>query len=299
MGAIRRRRSRLRGRCDDRQGRRRVLRVSTLVCFHAHPDDEAISTGGLMAKAAAAGHRVVLVVGTRGEQGEPQAGVLNEGEALWERRVAETAASCAALGVDEPRFLGYEDSGMMGEPTNDNPSCFWQADEAEATARLAAILTEVEADTLTIYDDHGGYGHPDHIRVHQIGLAAGRAAGVEHIFEATMNRTRIIEAIRSQEVPVQEGGDSPPTEEEMQSFGTPAADISFAVNVVGVIDQKRASMMAHRSQIGPDSFFLNTEPEQFAAMFGEEFFNVPGVSATGGPLEVDLLPGLVSERAEV
>ena len=82
--------------------------MATLVCFHAHPDDEAISTGGLMRKAADAGHRVVLVCATQGEQGEPVDGVLHEGEVLWERRVAELIESCAILGADPPRFLGYD-----------------------------------------------------------------------------------------------------------------------------------------------------------------------------------------------
>ena len=79
--------------------------MSTLVCFHAHPDDEAISTGGLMSAAAAAGHRVVLVSATRGEVGEPQEGVLDPGEELWERRMVELAASASILGADEPRWL--------------------------------------------------------------------------------------------------------------------------------------------------------------------------------------------------
>ena len=109
--------------------------MATLVCFHAHPDDEAIATGGLMLRASQAGHRVVLVCATRGEVGEPQDGVLADGEALAERRVVELAEACKLLGADPPRFLGYEDSGMMGEPTNDNPECFWQADFDEAVDR--------------------------------------------------------------------------------------------------------------------------------------------------------------------
>ena len=166
--------------------------MATLVTFHAHPDDEAIGTGGVMAKAAADGHRVVLVVGTRGEQGEPVPGVLDEGEALWERRVVETHKSAEILGASRVEFLGYEDSGMIGEPTNDNPLCFWQADLDEAAERLAKILREESADVLTIYDHHGGYGHPDHIQVHRVGKRAAELAGIKHVFQGTMNRTRIL-----------------------------------------------------------------------------------------------------------
>ena len=267
--------------------------MATLVCFHAHPDDEAISTGGLMAKASAAGHRVVLVCATRGEVGEPQEGVLDEGEQLWERRMVELAESAKLLGAEEPRWLGYEDSGMIGEPTNDNPACFWQSDHDEATTRLAAILSEVDADVLTIYDDHGGYGHPDHIRVHTVGKAAAEAAGIEHVFEATINRDNVKALMEAQEAEALANGEEVEVSEiDRESFGTPTADISFRVDVSSVVDAKRAAMIAHRSQIGPDSFFLTMPDEIFAVAFGSEWFNIPGRTATGGPADVALLPGL-------
>ncbi len=267
--------------------------MSTLVCFHAHPDDEAIATGGLMAAAAEAGHRVVLVCATRGEVGEPQEGVLNPGEELWERRMVELAESCEILGAEEPRWLGYHDSGMVGEDTNDADGSFWTADLAEATERFAAILTEVDADVVTIYDDHGGYGHPDHIMVHRVGLAGAKAAGVEHIYESTMNRTELQEMIEAQSDLFDEDG---PEDDriDVDAMGTPAEDISFRVGVGPHIEKKRRSMMAHRSQIGPDSFFLKMPDEVFAMAFGFEHFNVPGVTNTGGAQEVTLLPGLDS-----
>ncbi|NNF55778.1 MAG: GlcNAc-PI de-N-acetylase [Acidimicrobiales bacterium] len=261
--------------------------MSTLVCFHAHPDDEAITTGGLMAKAAAAGHRVVLVCATRGEQGEPQAGVLLEGEQLSERRIQELANACEALGAEPPLLLGYEDSGMMDEPTNQNPNCFWQADIDEASERLAAILDQYNADVLTIYDDHGGYGHPDHIQVHRVGKKAAALAGVAHVFEATINR----DAMRTmmENMPID---DDAPRPDDVDSFGTPADDLSYEVNVSGYLEAKRAALIAHRSQIGPDSFFLKMPDDLFALAFGTESFAVPGVTGTGGPREVHLLPGL-------
>jgi LmbE family N-acetylglucosaminyl deacetylase len=267
--------------------------MATLVCFHAHPDDEAISTGGLMAKASAVGHRVVLVCGTRGEQGEPQDGVLANGEELWDRRMAELRKSCEILGAEEPRWLGYEDSGMEGEAANDNPACLWQADHDEASDRLAAILVEVEADVLTIYDNHGGYGHPDHIRIHTVGLAAAARVGLESVFEATINRDRVKSLFEAQEAEARAKGeevDSP--EIDRDSFGTPSKDISYRVDVTDVVFQKKASMVAHRSQIGPDSFFLTMSDEIFAMAFGSEWFNVPLSMNTGGPVDVTLLPGL-------
>src|SRR3546814_8546775 len=162
--------------------------MATLVSFHAHPDAESIGTGGTLAKAAAAGHRTVLVFGTRGEHREVDDGFLDAGETLAGRRVRETHRSAEILGVSRVEFLCYVDSGMMGTPENDQPGSFWTADVEEAAERLAEILRDEQADVLTIYDDHGGYGHPDHIQVQRVGVRAGETAGGEHVFEGTMNR---------------------------------------------------------------------------------------------------------------
>jgi len=276
--------------------------MATLVCFHAHPDDESIATGGTMAAAARDGHRVVLVVATRGEKGEPQPGVLADGEELWERRVVETHAAAEILGVDRVEFLGYEDSGMIGDPANDNPACFWQADVAEAADRMAAILRDVDADVLTIYDSHGGYGHPDHIQVHRVGIRAAELAGVDRVFQSTMNRDRILRQMQENahifedEVEAEIEGE---TAEQMQrraeaaergEFGSPESVITHAVDVTSQVDVKKAAMAAHRSQIGPDSFFFKMPPEVFAAAFGTEWYiALGGERAEDAPFATSIL----------
>src|SRR5699024_9104782 len=116
--------------------------MAGIVSFHAHPDDESISTGGLLARAAALGERVTLVFATRGELGMPVPGVLDEGETLPMRRSAESHASAEVLGVERVEFLGWTDSGMAGDATNEDPWSFWQADVDHAAARLALILRE-------------------------------------------------------------------------------------------------------------------------------------------------------------
>jgi LmbE family N-acetylglucosaminyl deacetylase len=253
--------------------------VATAVFFHAHPDDECIATGGTMAKAAAAGHRVVLVVATRGEHGEVSDGFLDDGEELWHRRVRETEAAAEILGVQRVEFLGYVDSGMMGTPENDAPDAFWQADVGEAAERLARILREEEADVLTVYDDHGNYGHPDHIQVHRVGVRAAELAGTKQVYEATMNRDdlrRLMEMAR-------ENNMEPPGDVEgsadfdMDEFGSPESIITTCVDVSDVMDQKRRAMVAHASQISENSFFLAMPPEAFAAAFGREWFIHRGV----------------------
>jgi LmbE family N-acetylglucosaminyl deacetylase len=268
--------------------------MATLVTFHAHPDDESIATGGSMAMAADAGHRVVLVVATRGEQGEPQEGVLADGEALWERRVVETHASAAILGADRVEFLGYEDSGMMGEPTNDNPNCFWQADVEVASEKLAAVLREVDADVLTIYDDHGGYGHPDHIQVHRVGRRAAELAGVERVFQSTMNRDHIRRLMEQRSDEVADAMEDERRDvAENDEFGSPEAVITHAIDVTGVVDRKRESMVAHRSQIGPETFFLKMPIDAFRVAFGTEWYiELDRTRPDGAPFGTDLFVGL-------
>lgn len=268
--------------------------MATLVCFHAHPDDESIATAGTMALAAEAGHEVVLVVATRGELGEPQPGVLSDGEELWQRRVEETYEAAAILGAKRVEFLGYHDSGMMGEPTNDDPRCFWQADVEEAAERLAAILREVDADVLTIYDAHGGYGHPDHIQVHRVGRLAAERAGVRHVFQATMNRDQIHELMSEAPEELEAAmGEESQDRVGADDFGSPAALITHAVDVRPVLARKRASMEAHRSQIGPETFFLKMPEDAFAHAFGTEWYIELGAArADGEPFATDLFAGL-------
>ena len=169
--------------------------MSTIVFFHAHPDDEALSTAGTMALLSESGDRVILVVATRGEEGEPVPGVLKDGEPLEERRTRELIKSANILGVTRVEFLNYRDSGMIDTPSNSNPDCFWQANVEEASLRLADILREENVDLLVIYDPNGGYGHPDHIQVHRVGTHWADQIGIENIRWTTLNRDSIKKTI--------------------------------------------------------------------------------------------------------
>lgn len=268
--------------------------MATLVCFHAHPDDEAIGSGGTMALAAAAGHRVVLVVATRGERGEIVPGVLEDGEQLSMRRTAETYASAEALGVARVEFLGYVDSGMMGEPSNDEPWTFWQADVDSAARRLAVVLEEEGADALTVYDDHGGYGHPDHIQVHRVGMRAAELAGTPRVVEGTMNRTAIkrmaaASAAGEGGFDLPEGVEAPDPDE--MDLGVEEHEITHRADVSSVATAKRAALLAHRSQVADDHFFLALPEEAFAMAFGTEWFIGHGpVDDEASPLHGILAP---------
>jgi LmbE family N-acetylglucosaminyl deacetylase len=263
----------------------------TLVTFHAHPDDEAIATAGTMARAHADGHRVVLVVATRGELGEVAPGTLRDGETLAERRERETYAAAEILGIDRVEFLGYRDSGMAGEDTNHHAGTFAAAHLGEAAARLADLLREERADVLTVYDDHGGYGHPDHVQVHRVGREAARLAGTPQVLESTMNRD-YIQRLMNERAGEIAGVDAPDTPEvgEFDDFGSPEELITTWVDVREFASRKRAAMQAHASQIPPDSFFLAMPPETFAEAFAWEWFIRPG--APPGTREYDVFAGL-------
>jgi LmbE family N-acetylglucosaminyl deacetylase len=265
--------------------------MATLVSFHAHPDDESIQTGGTIAMAAAAGHRVVLVFATRGEHGEVDDGFLDEGESLAQRRERETLRSAEVLGAHRVEFLGFVDSGMIGTPENELDGSFWSTSVDEAAERLAAILRDEAADVLTVYDSDGGYGHPDHIQVHRAGLRAAELAGTPRVFEATMNRDhirRIIEQARA-ETPPGDVPDDLPDPVEMETFGRPESAITTTVDVRSVLAAKRESMRAHASQIADNSFFLQLPDEAFEESFGWEWYIGHGAAAE---LRDDLFAGL-------
>jgi LmbE family N-acetylglucosaminyl deacetylase len=264
--------------------------VATLVTFHAHPDDEAISCGGTIAKAVAEGHRVVLVVATKGENGEVAEGFLRPGETLAERRVKEQEEACRILGIARLEWLGYVDSGMIGTPENDAPESFWSADIEPAAARLARILQDENADILTHYDPAGTYGHPDHIQCNRVGLRAAGLAGTPRLYESVANRDHFKEGLaRLTEEQLQGVQDGGLDLAELDELGVAASEITTAIEVGDYLGLKRSAMAAHASQIADTSFFLAMPPELFEQAFGIEWFIRRDA---GGKAETSLFEGI-------
>ena len=258
--------------------------MGTLVCFHAHPDDEAIATGGSMARAAKEGHKVVLVVATGGEHGEVPDD-LAPGETLADRRRRETEASCAELGVPHIEWLGYRDSGMTGWEQNGHDGAFVGADVEEAAVRLAAILAKHDADVLTVYDWHGNYGHPDHIMVHKVGHRAAEIAGVKHVYEATMNRDNM-RRMRDQAraaglIDPDDDWDPDGPADDGNPMGLLESELTHRIDVVDFVDVKRRAIQSHRSQITDTGWFAKMPEEAFRAAFGAEWYRKAG---DAGPL---------------
>jgi LmbE family N-acetylglucosaminyl deacetylase len=255
--------------------------VATIVAFHAHPDDETLVGGGTLAKAAAAGHRSVLVFATRGEHGEVADGFLADDETLASRREQECHRSAEILGAQRVEFLGYVDSGMMGTPENEAPGSFWTAPLDEAAERLAELLREEQPEVLMVYDDNGNYGHPDHIQVHRVGVRAAELVGTPIVLEATMNRDHLRRLFDAAAAAGELSEEDLPDVSEESTFGKPEALITHRIDVRSHLAQKRASMAAHESQIPPDSFFLQMPDEAFDGSFGDEWFIRHGAAPTG------------------
>jgi LmbE family N-acetylglucosaminyl deacetylase len=219
---------------------------------------------------------VVLVTATDGAAGEVPEGLLADGESLAGRRRTELERSARILGAGRLVMMDYADSGMAGTPENNNPDAFANIPVEEAADRLAGILTEERADILTVYDSNGGYGHPDHIQVHRVGMRAAEIAGVKYVYESVINRDHMREMMSAN--PEWNNDDSPI---EFESFGTPEAEITTEIDVVDAIAAKRAAMEVHETQVGDFGPVLKMSDEELKAAFGTEWFRRVGDAFDG------------------
>ena len=267
--------------------------MSTLLLVHAHPDDEAIMTGGVMMNAVAEGHRVVLVTATRGEVGE----ISNMDEAtsrprLAEIRTEELRLAGEILGVDRQVFLDYRDSGMRGTGDNDNPASFHQAPLTEAAERLAGILREERPEVVITYDPTGTYFHPDHVKAHHVTDAALDLLKVEgweprKLYWYGIPRSYIAlmaERMAAAGLPNPFG--------EIPGMGVPDERLTTIVDVSPYLDRKREAFRAHLSQNAPDSFFLNTPDEEFRQAFSREFYQLARGELGAPQPEADIFAGI-------
>jgi N-acetyl-1-D-myo-inositol-2-amino-2-deoxy-alpha-D-glucopyranoside deacetylase len=309
-------------------------RARTLMTVHAHPDDETIGTGGLMARAVRDGHRVVLVTCTRGELGEivvPEMDTPDNHRRLGELRAAELEAAMADLGVTEWENLGYRDSDMMDRVGNIDPRCFWQANIDEAAGRLTWLVRRYKPDVMTTYNDFGGYGHPDHIRTHDVGIRAFARAGdpawypeqlaPEHggtgpaepegglapwspskLYEQAIPASvRDAMRVRMEEVGEKSFWSEPEdaTPEELEEFRTrmarmliPDESITTWIDVADVLDRKWAAIRKHVTQMSPDNPFLRFGEDAWREFWAKEAFVLRESRVAPQTPESDVFAGL-------
>jgi LmbE family N-acetylglucosaminyl deacetylase len=277
------------------------------MAVHAHPDDEAISTGGVLARYAAEGIRTVLVTCTDGGCGDGPGGIKpgDDGfdrDAVVAERRKELVRSCEVLGISDQESLGYADSGMMGWPQNDEPGSFWSTPIERPAAELAELLRRYEPQVVVTYDAKGFYGHPDHIQAHRITMNATEATGIPRkVYFTAVPRSAMLEfGRRLQELGLDlsgadgnEGGDAAGDGESgpPEEWATPDDEVTTVVDVSAVTDKKYDSLSAHASQ-ADNLFFLRMGRDVFSELMGRESF-VRAVDRTGVPLpEDDLFAGL-------
>jgi LmbE family N-acetylglucosaminyl deacetylase len=253
--------------------------TGTIVFLHAHPDDEALISAGTIARAVDAGHRVVLVLATDGGAGFFDPSLLRSDESLGARRRQEAEASAKVLGVDQLVFLGFADSGLEPSDTASWPAgSLCAASVEEATSRLVEVLRTHSASMLIADDSLGGYGHADHVRIHEIATAATDELGLPFV-EVTIDREFLsggIELAASLGLEVPDGFVPP----DLSAWYTPHEQLTHTVDVTSALDRKRASMAAHATQASSASadsvrtlaIFLGLPEEIFAIAFATEWF---------------------------
>ena len=274
---------------------------------HAHPDDESISTGGVLARYSAEGIKTILVTCTDGSCGDGPGGVKpgepgHVPDEVVEIRRAELAQSCEALGISHFESLGYRDSGMMGWSQNHAPGSFWTTPVDAAAERLAVLLEKYRPHVVGTYNENGFYGHPDHIQANRITMAAVEKTRIpEKLYFTAVPKGWFAElgqrlqelgvefpAVDSPEdaaVPAEEGASGP------EDWGTPDELITTVIDVSKAVDSKFDSLTAHASQ-SDNIFFLQMGRDAFGEIMTREAF-VRVMDRTGAGLpEDDLFAGL-------
>ncbi|MGP8001714.1 MAG: PIG-L family deacetylase [Streptosporangiaceae bacterium] len=270
----------------------------TLMAVHAHPDDEASSTGGVLAKYSAEGVRTVVVTCTNGEFGDTTGGVKpgadgHDEEQVAQIRLAELRESCKHLGVTDLELLGYHDSGMLEWDYKNRPDAFCNVPLATVSARISSLIDRYRPQVVVSYDENGGYQHPDHVHAARGAAAAVAASGIPAKLYLTAMRisdwAKLWAALRAAGVDVPDGRDV--SEETRRQMETAEQRITTTVDIRPVLSRKRAALLSHGSQIG-DSWFSQIPPDIAEQVFGQESF-IRAVDCTGAPVpEDDLFAGL-------
>jgi N-acetyl-1-D-myo-inositol-2-amino-2-deoxy-alpha-D-glucopyranoside deacetylase len=257
-----------------------------ILLVHAHPDDETINNGATMALYSTLGAQVTLVTCTRGEEGEvlvPELSYLasSEQDGLGQHREIELANAMKALGITDFRFLShYRDSGMMGTEPNIRPDVFWQVDLDVAAKQLVEVIEEIKPHILITYDEIGGYGHPDHIKAHQVAMRASELSHwqIQKIYWNTMPKSVLAEGIaKMKEI----GSDFFGTDNvDDLPFAKDDSLVTTLIDGTAFVDAKMNAMKAHATQIALDGPFFALSNNLGQQVWGHEYYTlVKGVKS--------------------
>jgi LmbE family N-acetylglucosaminyl deacetylase len=269
----------------------RTEKPLTLMAVHAHPDDEATSTGGILARYSAEGVQTILVTCTNGEQGDAPGGIKpgedgHHPEEVAAVRLAELRTSAALLGISHLELLDYRDSGMDGWVSNKDPGVFCNVPLADVSSRVAELMRYYRPQVVVTYDENGNYGHPDHIQAHRAAVAAAESTGIPaKVYYPAVPRSgflQIREMLRSSGM--NDEFDVP------DDFGVPDEKITTVIDVSSYVGQKREALAAHASQT--QNFFFNRIPDDVVTvMLSREYYTLRS-APDGQAREDDLFAGL-------
>jgi LmbE family N-acetylglucosaminyl deacetylase len=258
------------------------VKPSGLLAIFAHPDDESYGAGGVMALAAAAGNKVWVLCATNGDQGG-RPGEVGVDHALDpEIRRAELACACSELGIAEPIFLGYRDSGMEGWGAPDGSLS--RAPQDEVVERILAVIRRLRPAVIVTFDPGGVYGHPDHTACSATATAAYRRAAAEPggpiaLYHQALPRSAIAAMRAAQEEERRRSGDTtPPTEDDIrqgeafEKLARPDEEITTVVPIASVLERKVAALACHDSQMRGRQWDDPEARAQMERMFGTETF---------------------------
>jgi LmbE family N-acetylglucosaminyl deacetylase len=278
------------------------MRPGILAVF-AHPDDEQLVAGTLR-QCAERGLRTGIVCATRGEAGEISDPALATPDNLGTVREEEMRAAAAVIGVEALFFLDYRDSGMQGTPPNSHRQALINADPDEATGQLVRIFRAFQPLVVVTFGQAGAYGHPDHLAMHRLVIAAFHASGdaarfpeagpafaPRRLYFSDVPRASMalmVEGLRSH------GVDSPFAVLDPALLGMADDQVTCAVDVSDYVAMKRESLDQHRTQTPPEKTFWMLPPEVWASIRRKEIFHL----AAGDPLppdeqHCDLFAGLI------
>jgi mycothiol S-conjugate amidase len=303
-----------------------VRTVSSRLCLltiHAHPDDEASKGAGTVARYHAEGVRTVLVCCTGGEEGDVLNPAMDSPEVrakLPEIRRRELEAACALIGYDEVVMLGYRDSGMPGTPANERPDCFARAPLAEAVGRLVGVIRRERPQVIVTYgEDQRGYPHPDHLRVHEVSVAAFDAAGDPAAYPDSGEAWQPLKlyyvgwsgdrVIAMHEKFLELGLESPFDDRWLERAASQTQRFTTVVDLFDYADVQRQALLAHATQVDPTSpFWFGLPPEVARSVHPYDQYVLArnlaedrsrdlrgqgsGTSGEGGPFEDDLFVGV-------
>jgi N-acetyl-1-D-myo-inositol-2-amino-2-deoxy-alpha-D-glucopyranoside deacetylase len=272
----------------------------SLLAVYAHPDDEAFGTGGTLARYASEGVATTLVCATRGEVGEIAEGTGATPQTLGEVRENELRCAAETMGVREVIFLGYRDSGMAGTPENQHPQAFINAPADEVVRQLVGVIRRVRPEVVVTFEPNGGYGHPDHIAIHQHTVAAFHAAAdpaqypelgaswqAARLYYTAIPRSFFRRMVDEMQALGMDTGEFSWLEED-GGRGWPDENITAVVDVSDTVEAKWSALNCHRTQFGPGNLFRRLPDKTVKEMMSQEAFSQAWPARSDGSVATSL-----------